>query len=40
MEICYVPVILNVLIDSFFVRYQAYFKNILPAMESSCFPLQ
>lgn len=42
METCYVPVILNVLIENLFsfARYQAYFKNILPAMESSNFPLQ
>lgn len=34
--------ILKVFIESFFfsARYQAYFKNILPAMESSHFPLQ
>lgn len=33
METCYVAIILNVLIDSFFffARYQAYFKNIFPA---------
>lgn len=42
METCYVAIILNVLRDSFFffARYQAYFKNIFPAMEFSCFPLQ
>lgn len=42
METCYVPIILNVLIENlfFFARYQACSKNILPAMESSHFPLQ
>lgn len=39
METCYVPIILNVLIDSFFLfaRYQVYFKSIFPAIESFCF---